>query len=413
MIRRWPDRAEADDARVAVAQVAIHRGQLDPAVAWLEGVDDRSPKKPLAWFLTAQALRHKAVGEENARRLAAPARNASTVRESLVPAMVAVRKSLELQTLPESALATSTPLLLETTLLAVAIALDMMDKAGCDLIRKPVAELESQPATPLDPVRLRAALAAMEVACRFDDPEFAGRVAALLISRVDGSREHQSALLSCARRLAAAARAEGERKPKFESAAQTLLDKLAAMPQPLQLLEVGEVYLRLDADEKARDVLLKALEHVDSAAETDDRRLRVRMQLARILARERKFGEAVAQVESVESARPTWLEPRLVKGRLLVDWCETDKSRLEQAIQCLGELRRKIASLRPRPPEYFEVVHGLAYCLSLQWRQSGDEQQRQQAVKLLKSTLALSPALSGAEMQAKYRSLLGTLEKPR
>jgi hypothetical protein len=62
--------------------------------------------------------------------------------------------------------------------------------------------------------------------------------------------------------------------------------------------------------------------------------------------------------------------------------------------------------MKTRPPEYYEVLYNAALCLVRQARQSNNKEKALDAEKMLKSTLTLSPQLSGPDMVAKYQTLL-------
>ena len=63
-----------------------------------------------------------------------------------------------------------------------------------------------------------------------------------------------------------------------------------------------------------------------------------------------------------------------------------------------------------KPPEYFEATYNLAAALYGQASQTNDKAQiaekAKQAEQLLKSTLILSPNLSGPDMVEQYKALL-------
>ena len=66
--------------------------------------------------------------------------------------------------------------------------------------------------------------------------------------------------------------------------------------------------------------------------------------------------------------------------------------------------------MQPRPPEYYEVVLNTAACLLERSTDIKDATKVQQAEQLLKSTLALNPALNGAETVTRYNELLAKIE---
>jgi hypothetical protein len=67
-----------------------------------------------------------------------------------------------------------------------------------------------------------------------------------------------------------------------------------------------------------------------------------------------------------------------------------------------------------KPPEYYEVTYNLAAALHGQAASAADKAQAaekaKQAEQLLKSTLVLSPKLSGPEMVDQYKALLKKID---
>ena len=88
---------------------------------------------------------------------------------------------------------------------------------------------------------------------------------------------------------------------------------------------------------------------------------------------------------------------------MLQDWGAASPPKFAEAAKHWDQTSRKLQTASPRPVEYFEARHGLAYCLA----KSG---KKDDAIKVLRSTLTLSPAVGGGDMRAKYESLLKELD---
>jgi hypothetical protein len=100
------------------------------------------------------------------------------------------------------------------------------------------------------------------------------------------------------------------------------------------------------------------------------------------------------------------LEVMMQKGELLQAWASQDPARYDDCIAHWTETRLRLARVRPRPQEYYQVVFNAALALLDKFDLDHDSTKLRQAEQLLKSTLALDASLDGAETVRKYRSLL-------
>ena len=94
------------------------------------------------------------------------------------------------------------------------------------------------------------------------------------------------------------------------------------------------------------------------------------------------------------------------KGRILQAWAETDPKCYAEAIDVWTTLRTALARQPQKTPEYYEVVYNAAFCLVSQASIAKDAQKIADARQLLKTTMTLSPSLSGPDMVTKYKALL-------
>jgi hypothetical protein len=65
-----------------------------------------------------------------------------------------------------------------------------------------------------------------------------------------------------------------------------------------------------------------------------------------------------------------------------------------------------LEKIKPRPPEYFEVIYKCAVCLYTQYEKTKDKAKLSDAEKLLNATMVLNTKLSGPDMVAQYKALL-------
>jgi len=179
---------------------------------------------------------------------------------------------------------------------------------------------------------------------------------------------------------------------------------------------IGDALAELGLSEPARVQYELVLERIgqDSSVSPSNRslRTRVRARLLALLRAEGKYQEALEQVDRLIHDNPKALEPRLERGYILQGWAQREPEHFAAAISQWTELRLALSRMRNRPPEYFDVVYRAADCLVAQGKHENDKEKTHQAEQLLKSTLAVSPDLSGAEMVAKYQELLKKIGEP-
>jgi tetratricopeptide (TPR) repeat protein len=177
-----------------------------------------------------------------------------------------------------------------------------------------------------------------------------------------------------------------------------------------QLIFIGDACVSLEKGDKARDVYQRVLELIDkdetAKSTAGAATTRIRARLVRLLRSEAKLDEAFKQVETLIEAHPNALEPLMEKGYILQSLSERDPRRLEQCVAHWTDLRLRLGRLAPRPPEYYEVLYNAALCLLRQARHTSSQEKALQAEQMLKSTMTLSPKLSGPDMVAKYEALL-------
>jgi hypothetical protein len=132
----------------------------------------------------------------------------------------------------------------------------------------------------------------------------------------------------------------------------------------------------------------------------------VRARLVSLLRGEGKLEEAGQQVNALIQEHPNALEPLMEKGYILQSLAQKDPKRWEECVAHWTDIRLRLGRSRTRPPEYYEVLYNAADCLVNQARQTKNNEKAQQAEQMLKSTLTLSPNLSGPDMVSKYKTLL-------
>jgi tetratricopeptide (TPR) repeat protein len=160
----------------------------------------------------------------------------------------------------------------------------------------------------------------------------------------------------------------------------------------------------------ARDIYARLLESIDKDPEAKKTAgaavTRIRSRQVGLLRADGRLEDANKVVDALLKAHPNALEPMLEKGYILEAIAERNPKRSDECVAHWTDLRLRLGKTKPVPPEYFEVLYNCARVLVRQSRATKDKEKALTAEKMLKSTLTLTPRLSGADMVAKYQALL-------
>ena len=96
----------------------------------------------------------------------------------------------------------------------------------------------------------------------------------------------------------------------------------------------------------------------------------------------------------------------MIKGIVLQEWAQHDPQHWTAAISHWTNTRLRLSKTVPRPPEYYQVVLNAASCLLEQSKANGDAALANQAIQLLKTTLALASDLKGTDVGDQLRATL-------
>jgi tetratricopeptide (TPR) repeat protein len=201
--------------------------------------------------------------------------------------------------------------------------------------------------------------------------------------------------------------------------AAALIEKVCAREHLVlaQRIILGDAAADLGRSDLAKTQFEAALKMAESSqdapAKVKAALIRVRSQLVGLLRREKKYSEALVEVDKLLQETPRAMEPNLERARILTGIAESDPSKYPDAVAAWTKLRLAMVKMPKKPPEYYESVYGAASNLAGQANTTSDAQAaaeaRKQSKALLKATLALSPNLSGPEMVARYEQLLSKL----
>lgn len=436
-IARWPDRAEADDARIALGQASLVQGDAETALKVFENVNPRSLRYPAAMFLAGQT--HWRLYLTLKRQNADP--SGEPLSQERATAEKQLRTSLEGQR--KDAAQPLARQMLETQLLLAEVLAEggNMDEAAA--LAEPLVDwIRGQKPDPLDNILLRVFLAAARAQAATgqtaraaatadvlfelgpDTPAVNGVLASLVKMLGDQWRQAEAEVIEAdtagdaARRAAARTAADERMKLVAQSVARLVPRKEQSLAARIYLADASA---ELNQSDTARDLYQAilaqgegdaAFAQANSAALT-----RIRTQLIGLIRQKanttEEFELGLKQVDELIAAFPNALEPKMEKGRLLQSWADVDPARLDEAVAHWTSLRTRLARARSKPPEYYEVIFNAASCLFLDSLKTQNAEKALQAEQLLNATLVLSPRLSGPEMVAQYKDLLHKARKLR
>ncbi|MBI3836876.1 MAG: hypothetical protein HY288_02935 [Planctomycetia bacterium] len=428
-IERWPDKAEADDARIALGQANLVRGELVEASEVFQRVNPRSQRYPVAMYLAGQthwrlylAAKARPEGKRDPEKLVS---ERALAEEQLRISLAAQRKDAE----PGKPLSKQ---MLETQLLLGEVRLEEgQANEAAELLEPLLQWVRTEKPNPLDNTALRVYLAAARAEVALgefpkvaaaahslielgtDNPPVNGVLNSMLKMLGDGWKQAEAAAIEArtaadpmARSTAEAAVAE--RKDLLGQ----LLAKLATRKQNTlaAMIYIADTAGQLGQPDTARELyqaILVQAEQDPAFKQANGQALtRIQAQLVGLLRQKGQYAEGLAQVDKLIQTFPNALEPKMEKGRLLQSWADVDPAHFSEAVAHWTMLRMRLARIAKRPPEYYEVVYNAASCLFTESLKTKNEQQALQAEQLLNATLVLNPHLDGPEMVAKYKELL-------
>jgi tetratricopeptide (TPR) repeat protein len=424
MIRRWPDKAEADDARIALGQASLVRGEYAAACAAFEEVNPRSARYAAAMFLWRRYL----IGRSNA--------GSTAELEALIPqrdkAEQQLRASLELHRQAAGANPALADQVTDAQLLLAELQLEAGRPGEAAELVGPLAEaVASGQPKPLANTQLRVLLAAARAQAaleQFDKLAASVRLVADLgqdNATVNGVLNTMFKLLvdtwkqAEADAIEARTASDSSALATAEAAAvarkKFVADALPPLTLRAQNTLAAQIYIadtasQLGESDTARNLYQSILGRADNDSDfkqaNENALTRIRAELVGLLRQKGQFSEALAEVETLIEKYPNALEPLMEKGRVLQGWADIEPQRFNDAVAHWTTLRTRLAHIGRKPPEYYEVVYNAANCLFTESLKSNDPEKALQAEQLLNATLVLSPRLNGPETVARYKELL-------
>ena len=429
-IGRWPDQPEGDDARMALAQIQLQQGNSKAALELLTKVNAQSKRYASAQYVAGQLLWKQYLDGKKSENAAERKDELSGLREQARASLTTSVERLKGQW--QSPNEPMPQALFDAQLVLAEIYSEGEQSAkAAELYAPLVKDVESRKAPATDVKTLRLFVGAVKALARSENAVAAARTADTLASLGGDAPQLNAVLIDFVRLLEQEAKkleaTAGAQAPSFDaSAAKDIQEKLSAVREAqnhilaglverkqlsaVQLVTLGDLATALNQQGLAKTAYERVIQTVD-ASETDrsavgDSMTRVRARLVGLLRSDGKLEEARRQVEELIKTHPTALEPLMQKGFILQALAEKDPKLYDECVAHWTSVRVLLGRSQPRPPEYYEVLYQAAYSLVRQAEQTRNGELALQAQQMLKSTLVLTPKLSGPQMVAKYDALL-------
>jgi len=435
--KNWPDRPEADDARINRAQAYLVVDSVQnvrKAIEIFERVNPRSERYPTAMYMAGQNywrlyVTEKMKDEKKRNRDRMTSDRAKAI-ECLTAALAIIRKQVE----PNKPLPRY---YLETQLLLAEIRAEGNElKEAAELYQPLVDVIEAEKQQSLDATTMRIFLGAVRAYTGLNDLDNAGKVGTKLIELGPDSPQVNGALIEFAKLLNVEKKKADARVTDLESSTnfgelaeaqkrlksiQELLGKmLAKLAQRQKMSAAGMVFIgdtlaSLDMTAEASEQYQNILKRIETDEEfkiaAKGAVTRVRAQLIGVLRKEGKFDAAVTQVDQLIKDNPNALEPLMEKGRILEAWAEKDPAKFEEAVAHWAMLRQRLQRMNKKPDEYYDVMYNVAACLMREAEKSKDPavklDRAKKAEQVLKSPLILSPTLGNRpDAVARFNALI-------
>lgn len=433
-IQKWPNHTEADDARIAQGRLKMVQGDLAGAIAALMALNPASDRFPQAQSLAAQNHRRLYQLAKQANKLDDAAKAHRTQAQDLfVKALAAASISLKTEDEP---VATECRL----NLGEMHLESEEWDQAIEMLTPVETKIRETNPPS-LDNVQLRALLAAGRAYNAKQNLAAASACGHLLLDKGQDSPQVNNVLIGVTRLMRDDYQADWRKvleltnmgvletdailigaKAEADTSKAALLDILNKLAPRVQLslpelVALGDYALDADLRDLAKSTYMRALAAGEKlptkTPQTAAALTRVQAALIGLLRADRQFAEALVQVNALIATQPKALDPLVERARILQGMAEDDPAKWEEAQGAWDKLRKNLAGTPKKPPVFYEIVYNQGQCFAGQARnanaQNVADELKKNAIKLLKGTQALSPALSGPEMVAKYNALLEEL----
>jgi hypothetical protein len=429
----WPGKPEADDARMMLAQADLVQGKIDDALAGFEKIDPRSVRYPNALLLSAETHFRRWLAEKEKPE---DKRDKSQMDTDLDHALKNLGASLRLQQKKAEPGEPPSRSLTETQLLLAEVKLNTGNAQEAAALLQPLVDvLTASKPEEVDNTVVRIYTGAVRAYLALDNPEKAAEIGTVLADWGPDVQNVNIALVEILRALnnkrklaeadvtAASGNANSpaveQARVKLKSVTDMMNKLLVKMTSRKDFSLLTSVYfadmcMAAGLPDIARETYLRVANRAEKdpafARSGGKSLMRVRAQLVDLLAKTGDYDEAYKQISQLAAANPRALDLLMTQGRILLSWSQSDPSHYKQAAEHWAKLRNMLQGTLKKPPEYYEATYNWAASLYGQASETKDKTQAaemaKQAVQLLKSTLVLSPELSGPDMVEQYNALL-------
>ncbi|WP_165243903.1 tetratricopeptide repeat protein [Paludisphaera soli] len=404
----WPDREEADDARIMLGQIHQGRGEYDRAIADFDGVRERSPRRLEArtrlggahWAKSRSLARGG--DEKKAEADAEAAQAVAILRQALDDRKAAGVPEGDAGYLGNAA-----------DLGSALTESGKVDEALAAL--RPIVEAQGSKSGPAYGRLMESYLLAQINAGQVEPA-----IASMRAVEESGDGANRAQLYYKLGRLL-----EGEldelrkanqpqKLAKMKESFRTFLMALAQSKngQTFESLRwAAEGLLSLDAGAEAEGVLRGLIDESEADADfkkqqgATERLLRAKVKLANALRIQKKFDQAASVVDELlaDATYKRYLDPLVEKGELLDAQAEAGQGSWNAAGAHWQDVAQKLGRSRPRPESYFDAWYRAAVAYAKQ-------KQTAKARQTLTAIIRLNPGVGGPAMKQKYEDLLATLK---
>jgi len=422
-IDTWPDKPEADGARLLLGQLHWSEGNVQEALKAFENVNPKSERYPVALHMAGHAYWVRYLLEKQKGALG----NKEQMEADRQTAFKRLSDSLELQ---RKAWEPGKPMpqqMVETQLELAEIYFERgQAKEAADLFQPLVDGVKAAKRQGFDLTTMRIFMGAVRAYVSLNDLPKASDAGMVLAELGEDNPQVNAALVQFAAML------DGERRKLEQTAAKptanpkeveeakaripglrsvlvNLLKKLSGREhlRAAAMLFVADTSSAVDLTEEAREQYDKFLARVkddpEFAKEGAKYTTRARTQLIGLLRKQGNPQEAMKRVEELIAAFPNTLDPLVEKGLILQSWAEREPEKYQEAIDHWTLLRNRLQGTKNPAAKgrFYEVVYHLGECLVGQATKlaasdkAAAEAKAKQAEQLLKATLTLSPTLGG------------------
>ena len=431
--KNWPNKPEADDARMARGQAKLVVGKVAEAIDIFNRVNPKSERYPTARYMAGQNYWRLYVTEKTKAKAAAEKDQTAAYRAKAKECLTTALKVFRESSKPGE----PTPsYMFSTQLLLAEICNEGGEPEQAATLYQPLVDAAKadKPKT-FDVNTIRIFLGAVRAYAAFGQIDKAGEASDVLIElgpdtlQVNHVLVEFARLLNLERKKAEARVTELENTGDVDAVAaahtqlasvETLLGKTLVTLSERQELGLGHmmfigqamntVGMTAEASRQFQKVLGRMETDPEFAKQAERAMSLIRTELLKVLRKQGIYEEALKQVNQLIKENPRALEPLMEKGRILEAWAEKDPTKFDEAVGHWTMLRSRLQGMRKKPDEYYDVMYNVAKCLVREAEKCNDKaiilDRAKKAEQVLKSALILSPKLNGPDTVARYKVLV-------